>query len=227
MSKSCVAMGILAGCWLTTPALAENEGAHWYLSASGSVSLLKDSHTLVVGKPVPPGFAKTVNVIDTGPGIQFAIGHRFGNARLEIEGGYARNNSGHYIAVVPANGSIASQGGHKAWRVMVNGYYDFGRSPFRPYVGAGAGYVDIKARNFAARPPFPNEAPRLIINDDKGELAYQVMTGAAYEISPGVSLTAQYRWFSAGKVHFRDLGNSEHIREHRGHNIDLGVRVGL
>lgn len=203
------------------------EADDWYLTASGSISLLKDSHTLVVGKPVPPGFAKTVNVMDTGLGVQLAIGHRLGNARLEIEGGYARNTSGHYIAVVPANGKIASEGGHKAWRVMANGYYDVGRGPFRPYVGAGAGYVDIKARNFAARPPFPSEAPRLIINDHKGELAYQVMAGAAYEISPGVSLTAQYRWFSAGKVHFRDLAGSEHVREHRGHNIDLGIRVFL
>lgn len=199
----------------------------WYLAMSGSISLLEDSHTFVVGKPVPPGFAKTVNVMDAGPGFQLAAGHRIGNARLEIEGGYARNNSDHYVAVVPANGRIAAQGGHTAWRVMANGYYDFGRGQFRPYVGAGAGYVDIKARNFAARPPFPNEAPRLIINDHKGELAYQAMAGAAYEISPGVWLTAQCRWFSAGKVHFRDLANSEHIREHRGHNIDLGVRVRL
>lgn len=204
-----------------------NEADDWYLAVSGSISLLKDSHTLVVGKPVPPGYAKQVNAMDAGPGVHFAVGHRFGDARLEVESGYSRNNSGHYIAIVPANGKITSQGGHKAWRIMANGYYDFGRGPFRPYLGAGAGYVDLKARLFSARTPFPNEAPRLIVNDHKGEFAYQAMAGAAYEISPGVSLTAQYRWFSAGKVHFRDLSASEHIREHRGHNIDLGVRVRL
>lgn len=210
----------------STPALAQ-EGDDWYLAASGSLSLLDDSHTRVVNLPIPTGFAETKNKMDTGYGVQVAVGRRIGDVRVEIEGGYSRNKSDHYIAIVPPTGRIASEGGHKAWRVMANGYYDFGTGRLRPYLGAGAGYADIKARLFAARAPFPNETPFLILNDHKGEFAYQAMAGAAYEVSPGVSLTAQYRWLSAGKVHFRDLSGFEHIREHHGHNIDIGVRFGL
>lgn len=218
---------LAAAIALASPAYAREDTDGWYLAAAGSVSLLDDSHTSIVNLPIPPGHAETVNKMNTGYSFQAAIGRRIGNARVEIEGGYSHNKSDHLFVIVPPNGRIASEGGHKAWRLMANGYYDFGTGRLRPYLGAGAGYADIKARLFAARALFPNEPPRLILDDHKGEFAYQAMAGAAYEIVPGLSLTAQYRWLSAGKVHFRDLGGIEHIREHHGHNIDIGIRVRL
>ena len=216
----------LIGCLATTPAHAD-EGSDWYVGVGGTLSLLDDSHTFIVGLPIPGGFAETENKMDSGVGAQVAIGRQIGNARLEIEGGYSKNNSDYYQAIVPPTGEIPSKGGHKVWRAMANAYYDFGSGTLRPYAGAGVGYADIKARFFAARAPFPNETPFLIMDDHKGELVYQAMAGAAYEISPGISLTGQYRWMSAGKVHFRDLGGYEHIREHNGHNIDIGIRFTL
>jgi opacity protein-like surface antigen len=215
-------LAMLAG-FACAPAHGQ-EVSDWYVAASGSLSLLKDSHTHVLNLPTPAGRAETVNQMSTGPGFQLAAGHRLGNARVEIEGGYSRNKSGRYVAIVPPTGSIASEGGHKAWRLMANGYYDFGDGPLKPYLGAGAGYASIKARLFSARPPFPTEPPLLILDDRKGEFAWQAMAGAAYELSPGVALTAQYRWLSAGKVHLRDLSGFEHVREHKGHNLDVGVR---
>lgn len=219
------ASAILVGLF-SAPACAE-DGSDWYVAAAGTASLLEDSHTFVVNIPTPTGFAETENRMGTGFGAQLAIGRRIGNARLEIEGGYSQNDSDSYTAIVPPTGEIASSGGHKAWRVMANGYYDFGSGDFRPYVGGGVGFADIKARFFAARAPFPDETPFLIMNDHSGELAWQAMAGAAYQISPRVALTAQYRWLSAGKVHFRDLAGIEHIREHKGSNIDVGIRIGF
>lgn len=199
----------------------------WYVAVSGTLSLLDDSHTRIINLPIPGGFAETLNKMESGAGAQIAMGRRIGNTRLEIEGGYTSNKSDHYVAVVPPTGEIASEGGHKAWRAMANAYYDFGSGDFRPYIGGGIGYVDIKARLFAARAPFPNETPFLILDDHKGEFAYQAMAGVAYQISPSVALTAQYRWLSAGEVHFRDLSGFEHIREHKGSNIDVGLRIGF
>jgi opacity protein-like surface antigen len=217
---------VLAVGMYSTTAYASDEG-DWYVAASGTASLLNDSHTVIGPIPVPPGYAETENRMDTGYGAQLAIGRRIGNARVEIEGGYTDNKSKHYTAIVPPTGDIASEGGHKAWRAMANVYYDFGSGDFRPYLGGGIGYADIKARFFAARAPFPNEAPFLIMNDHKGEFAYQAMAGVAYQLSPRVALTAQYRWLSAGKVHFRDLAGVGHVREHKGSNIDVGIRFGF
>lgn len=208
------------------PARASEEGG-WYVAATGTVSLLEGSHTMIVDLPIPTGYAETQNAMETGAGAQIAIGRHIGNARVEIEGGYSQNSSNHYTAIVPPTGEIASEGGHKAWRAMANLYYDFGSGTLRPYFGAGAGYADIKARFFAARAPFPNETPFLLIDDHKDQFAYQAMAGAAYQLSPRMALATQYRWMSAGKVHFRDLAGFEHIREHQGHNIDVGIRFGF
>ncbi|KUO54697.1 MAG: hypothetical protein APF82_08720 [Sphingomonadales bacterium BRH_c42] len=216
----------LATGMFSTVAHASEDG-NWYVAASGTLSLLENSHTMIVNLPIPGGFVETDNDMNTGGGAQVAIGRRIGNARVEVEGGYADNKSKHYTAIVPPTGDIASEGGHKAWRAMANTYYDFGSGDFRPYVGGGIGYANIKARFFAARAPFPNETPILIINDHKDEFAYQAMAGAAYQLSSRVALTAQYRWMSAGKVHFRDLSGFEHIREHKGSNIDIGIRFGF
>ncbi|QPC99748.1 outer membrane protein [Qipengyuania soli] len=225
MRKIITAVGIsFAACACATPASAAEDDA-WYVAVAGTVSILDDSETEVVGLPAPIGTVKTVNAMGTGYGFTVAVGREIGMARLEIEGGYASNDSDHYVAIAPPTGTIAAEGGHKSWRVMGNAYLDFGSGDLRPYLGAGVGYADIKARLFSARPPFPNEAPLLILDDNKGEFVYQLMAGGAYNVSPKIAVTAQYRWMSAGKVHFRDLSNFEVIREHEGHNIDLGVRV--
>ena len=120
--------------------------------------------------------------MDSGVGAQIAIGRQIGNLRVEVVAGYTKNTSDQYEAIVPPTGEIPAKGSHKMWRAMANAYYDFGTGVLSLYVGAGAGYADIKARFFAAGAPFPNETPFVIMSDHKGEFIYQAMAGAAYEI---------------------------------------------
>lgn len=141
-----------------------------------------------------------------------------------MEGGYTRDDSDRYVAIVPPTGEIAAKGGHRTLRVMANAYIDLLDGPVQPYVGAGVGYARIKVKHTAARAFFPNETPIRLLDDKAGELAFQAMAGAAFRVSDTMALTAQYRWLTAGKVHFTDLGGFEHVREHSGHNIDLGIR---
>ncbi|WP_082835875.1 outer membrane protein [Croceicoccus bisphenolivorans] len=218
---------LVAGLTLPTAAAAQSAEDGWYVAASGTLSLLDDSHTFIVDLPIPTGYAETEYKMDAGWGAQVAVGRQFDRVRLEVEGGYTKNTADHYEAIVPPTGDIPAEGGHKTWRVMANGYYDFGEGNFRPYIGGGVGYAEVKGRLFAARAPFPDEEPMLILNDRTGELAYQAMAGASVGVSDSVSLTAQYRWFSVGKAHFTDLGGYEHIREHHGHNLDVGLRIRL
>lgn len=223
-----MALGCI-GCLATVPAHASDneESDKWYVAGAATVSLLEDVDSETVGLPAPILSVETVSKMETGYGLKLAIGREIGMARLEIEGGYTNNSSDRYIAIKPPNGEIPAEGGHKNWRVMTNAYLDFGGGDLRPFVGAGFGYADYKARLFAARAPFPAEDPILIIDDHKGDWAYQLMAGGAYKISPGISLTAQYRWMSAGDVHFRDRSNFEVIRKQQGHNIDIGLRFRL
>lgn len=217
----------LAAFAIPATANAQDIDGTWYLAGSVTLSLLDDSHTFVVDLPIPTGYAETEYKMDAGWGGQIAVGRQFDHFRLEAEGGYSRNDADHYEAIVPPTGEIAAEGGHRVWRVMANGYYDFGDGPVQPYVGAGIGYADVKIRLFAARAPFPNEDPMLILDDHSGEFVYQAMAGAGFAVSDRMKVTAQYRWLSAGKVHMTDLGGFEHIRQHHGHNVDVGLRLNL
>ena len=217
----------LAGMLLPGTALAQDMRSDWYVAAAGTISMLEDSNTTVLALPIPPGYSDNINKFDTGWGGQFAVGYRLERARIEIEGGYTKDGSDRYIAIVPATGEIAAKGGHRTMRIMANAYYELLDGPVQPYVGAGVGYARIKVKHTAARAFFPTEEPRRLLDDKSGELAFQAMAGAAFRVSDTMALTTQYRWLTAGKVHLTDLGGFEHVREHSGHNVDLGVRIML
>lgn len=205
-----------------------NETDGWYLAASGTVSLLDDAHQILSNAPTPTGIIEAIHRQDTGYGFQAEIGRRFGHVRVELEGGYTENHSHYYTAIVPPTGDIPSDGHQNAFRIMANGYVDFGRGPVQPYFGAGAGWTRVLIKVTAPPANAPTLPPRALLNDHASRFAYQVMGGTAVRLSPTLSLTAQYRWFSAGDLHFHDLGAGRPVaRHHAGHNIDIGIRVRL
>ena len=75
---------------------------------------------------------------------------------------------------------------------MANILYDFnGISPYViPYVGGGVGYAWRSASNL--------HTPHDTTSDTGGNFAYQGIVGAAFPIAsvPGLSVTAEYRYFS-------------------------------
>ncbi len=198
----------------------------WYLAGGGSVSLLDDAHQIVFNAPTPSGTIVAIHRLDTGYGVEAAVGRKFGAVRVEMEGGYARNHSHQYTAIVPPTGNIPSDGDQNAMRIMANGYVDFGSGRVQPYLGAGAGWTRVLIKVTAPPANNPSSPPLRLLNDHASHFAYQLMAGTAVRLTPSLSLTAQYRWFSAGDLHFHDLGAARPVtRHHAGHNIDLGVRV--
>lgn len=198
---------------------------HWYGAAAVDISLLRDTAGAIDNAPIPGKTVQTFNPTNTGVGGSLAIGYAFGQERVELEGGYTRNTDDHYVAIVPPTGSIPASVKRTAWRVMVNGYHDFGHSAVQPYLGAGLGLVRAKVDFFAPRAPFPTEAPRQLINDSDSRFAYQLMAGAAFRVSSRWKLTAQYRWLDAGTIHPYDSRRERTSYAYRGHHIDLGLRV--
>jgi OmpA-OmpF porin, OOP family len=197
----------------------------WYISTSGTLSLLKDTSGTIANAPTPGSTVRTESSFKNGFGGQIALGHAFGPYRLEGEIGYTHNKQNHYVAIVPPTGRIAADVKDDATRAMINGYYDF--SPFRsitPYLGVGVGVTRVSIDFFAPRAPFPTETPRQLIKDSDTGFSYQLMAGAAVPVSDKLSLTLQYRWFDAGTVKGKDARGEQFTRDHAGSNVDIGLR---
>lgn len=225
MRNVAITISALAGATMfSTPARAQDADG-WYLSASGTVSLNHDARQFIFSVPTPVGYVDTVQSIQTGYGGQAAVGRKIGAVRIEAEAGYTHNHSDHYTALIPANGRIAGDNYQNAWRLMANGYVDFGHGPVQPFVGAGAGYSRVRIHSFTSPATFPNNPPSLLLNDKIGHFTFQVMGGAAVRLSSSLSLTAQYRYLSAGTLYGDDLSGHRISRRYADSNIDVGLRL--
>lgn len=221
------AVALAVACLLAaSPAAAA--GGDWYASMSGTVSWLQDVHSEVEGLPDPPvagGRAEHDHFMDTGYGMQAALGYRLGRFRLEAELGQARNDGEGYELKVPVRKTGKwSDEYHESQRLMLNAYVDFGEGRLRPYVGAGVGRARVHIRFFGQHPILDALSPREFLDGTDYGTAWQVVGGTAWQLSPRVALTAQYRWFDAGTLELPDRSGFFHERDHAGGNVDLGVR---
>ncbi len=122
-----------------------------------------------------------------------SVGYGFGNGlRVELEANGRDAQTRVKQGSVRGGGEITTYGG------MVNALYDFNvGSVVVPYAGIGAGYVFTTLGGFNAYLPGGN--PSITTKSGSlGTAAGQVILGVAYPIAaaPGLSLTAEYRFFS-------------------------------
>ena len=149
---------------------------------------------------------------DPGFNIGVALGHDFGNGRAEFEIAY------HYWAMdtatlsgafagCPCTGSV--DGDASALSFMVNGYYDFHitDSNLAPYLGVGVGLASI-VYDIGG------------YTEGTGILAYQLMAGVGYDISPKAALTLGYRYFTGADAEFDD-GTEVSVQAHE---FNVGIR---
>ncbi len=138
---------------------------------------------------------------DTGFVGKLAVGYGFGNGfRAELEGSYRYNGlSG--TNPLPLAGVAHASGDVQKYTGMLNGLYDFNNvSPYViPYLGVGIGYggqelqgVNIYTNNTAASARNGNIR---IGNTTKGSFAVQAIVGAAFPVTPNLSITAEYNFF--------------------------------
>lgn len=217
----------LVGICLASPALAQEDADHWYLAASGSVSLLDGPRMDVTGLLTPAGHVETDHRFGTGYGVQAAIGRKNGPFRIEAEAGFSDNHADHYVAIVPPTGRIPQDGDQDTVRLMADAYFDFGKGPVQPFIGGGIGWTSVHLKFIAPRAPFPTEAPRPIVDTHISAFAWQAMAGASTQLNDRLSLIAQYRRNGANDLTGKDLSGFALKRGHTGSNIDLGVRVRL
>lgn len=184
----------------------------WYLGARGGVTWLEDSSSTV------GGVAHNIDY-DRGYNIGGSVGYQFGGPfRLEAEVVHRKNDVDSYTLGGTRLGGAAGEMSSLA--LMVNGFYDFQTgTAFTPYVGLGVGYARISADGITAT------GAGVTNSDDDNKFAYQAIAGLAYQLTPEVSLTADYRYFATQDPKFRLSNGSTLESEYKTHNVMVGLML--
>ena len=200
----------------------------WYVSATGTFSLLEDSVGTVENVIGPGGVAiptlVTDNEVDNGWGASVAFGRDFGRVRAEVEVGYSENDASSYSVASPFVITLPQDGRNDITRYMGNVYFDITSGGIQPYVGAGLGAARVEVVTVATVAAAPTAPPRRLIDDADTVFAYQLMAGVSAPITRRLRLNAQYRWFDADLVRGLDARGEAFTRTIEGHNIDVGLR---
>lgn len=169
---------------VTAPATAQEAREGFYAKIYGGYSTLLDD-------TVSRNGGRSAVDYDGGLVTGGAVGYTYPgtNFASEIEYTYRSGDASGFDAGFATEGDFASTS------VMVNGYYRFdpvGGGRFRPYIGAGLGYV--------TEIDFDLEGTGAAIGEytDRGGVAFQVMGGAEYDLASRWSVNAEIRYFNAG-----------------------------
>ena len=216
--------GALALC-LVVPLGAHAEwcGNGWYVSGNvgAAVAGAMDS----TGETED---AKAELTTDTGFGLDAAVGHAWGNLRLEGEVSWSRLGVDELKLDEFPNLEVDVEWGGEvsALGLMANGWYDIDTgTQWVPYIGGGLG---------AARVEFGLGATGTITDLDDGEVtthdgsittskdwvfAYQIGAGVGYRVSDAAVVQLGYRFLGTGEGDFD--GTKEKLQIHR---VSVGVR---
>jgi len=158
--------------------------------------------------------------LDTQNGVNgaLAVGAKFGMLRAEVEAVYRHSENN---KISSSGGSIGVEGSQKMLNVFLNGYLEFNLLGIvSPYVGAGAGYgsVSLNLRQLDGT---------LIVDDKDSVYSYQLIAGAAVNLTDSLSLTADYRYFSTiSDADFNASGAINYVNNSdiTSHEVRFGIR---
>lgn len=149
-----------------------------YLGVHGGVNL---THEGEVGGVVDLSY-------DPGPVAGATLGYRISpNLRAEGEATYREND---FDELDTPFGTFSVTGDISSWAFMGNVFYDFWTgSNWTPYVGAGLGVAIVEWDE----PGF---------EDDDTVFAFQLGAGVAFDFTPNLALTLDYRFFGTEEPEF-------------------------
>lgn len=150
---------------------------------------------------------------DLGFAVGGFVGYDLGSG-LRVEGELTyRVNDVDTLAGVSFGGDVSSLA------LMANGFYDFDSgSPVVPYVGGGIGVANVSANDI-------NFFGIQAVDDEETVFAYQLGVGVGYEVSPTLTLTADYRYFATDDVELVDVGGFPFEFEYANSTFLIGARA--
>ena len=163
---------------------------------------------------------ENVITVDTKKGFDAGLlaGYDFGNFRLEAEVAYKRASVDEIQLGSPfapsADEAFLDAGGRAtALSAMGNAMIDFGDDDgVNGFVGGGLGLARVKVRStFAADvPDFPDDS--FDFSDSDSGIAWQVIAGLRYAVSPNIDIGMKYRFFNSGNLKFTDSSDGERLK---------------
>ena len=188
-----MARGWLLGCIVTatlpTMAVAQPVSGP-YVSLGAGVGLQQDLLREPGVRLLYPKWWR----FDPGFASEVGFGWGFGNGfRVEVEAPFLSN---HVSGVGGCSGPRRAGGTEEKYGGMVNAFYDFNLGlPVTPYLGVGAGGLEIARNGFNSSPP-GFTFPRPLGDETTSGFGYQGIAGLSYPISflPGLAMTVEYRF---------------------------------
>lgn len=145
------------------------------------------------------------------------LGYGFGPVRVEAEVGWRSNDAN---KVKEPFNSAKGNGSLNATSAMANVYYDIATDTrFTPFVGLGAGAVDVSADKIRV-------AGTTFSNDDRFVFGYQGIAGTSYAIDNNWALKADYRYLRTTNASLREdpsYGTGRAKGQYSSHAILVGV----
>ena len=226
LTSSAIATGLACGQAFAQPLFGDKsdmEEEMWshegsYLSITGFVVEPEDQAI----SSTDPGLAGIIGAFDsnmtfdTSAGIGLALGYQYDwGLRGEVEYAY---RSIEFDKLSTTVDEFGVEGNGNQQSLMANVYYDIPITlEFKPYIGAGVGIAQYEAR----MPEVDGTSTGLSRGSDAA-LAYQVMAGLGYSVTPKTTLFAGARWMNMEEADFGEMsGELETI------NIEFGLRFGF
>lgn len=199
-SSSLLLGPLLCTSLLSTPALAQAEPKGFYATLYGQhsrigASSLAESGARGAGNGLRAEFG-------SGLGLGGDFGWRYGNGwAAEVEWNYRRHP---LDTLRQGSTSLSRDGDFASNTLLINGLRRFaGTGAWTPYVGAGIGWVQEIDIDLT---PSAGGSERGYSASNK--VAFQLIAGAEYALTPRWSLTGDARWLRVGTVRLNnEAGN--------------------
>lgn len=206
-------------------------------AAGGSMSAMAQNYMSLHGSYVAadevefrtaPG--RVATDFDDGYGFGAALGARLGQrgaaGRWRVEGELSFTTNDAESHRLNGGAPLAGPTGElESMSVMLNALLDFGTGGrLTPYLGAGIGVAKVEASGFGTA------ASPAVLDDEDTVLAYQLIAGAGYDISPNAELFAEYRWFATDDPQMRTsvaTGRVPTSIEYQSNRFLAGLRFNL
>lgn len=176
-----------------------------YAAIYGGGNWLADSDVVVGGVP---GEAEFDTGYIVGGAVGYGVGFGLVAPRAELDVSYRDNDFDQVTlggVTTPGTGDVTALSG------MTNLWFDvpmFGQ--FKPYFGGGVGASRVAVDDG-------------VNTDEDTVFAWQLGAGLAYQFTPMLAATVDYRWFNAEDPSF-NLGGANVDAEYRAHSAMAGLR---
>lgn len=180
-----------------------NDSGKWYGKLYGGYSILGDQTINQTGVAATGAIGKNEN--DSGFLAGGSVGYHYSNnLSAELAWDYITNDATNKFS----DGTNFNDGDFSSSIFFLNGRYTFDpvmQAKFRPYLGAGIGYVEEIDMDL-------NAGGVETSYSQDGEIAYQLMAGASYPISERIDLDAGVRYVRVDSINLKREGGTGELR---------------